>query len=138
MPLLILLLLLLTLSLGQQCDGRSQGCHGSSQAGNDCKGKAIMIMISKAIMIMVSKDKMIRMKMIRMRMAVVKVNTEKYFKWFERLYDKYLNDWFSKVRKELNQAKYKKKLSDPEHRVSQHQHMVVGGQNWPHPQTHCY
>ena len=66
MPLLILLLLLLTLSLGQQCDGRSQGCHGSSQAGSDCKD--IMVIISKKIMvskaIIISKEIIIS-KMIR-------------------------------------------------------------------------
>ena len=28
-----------TLSLGQQCDERSQGCRGSTQAGSGCKSQ---------------------------------------------------------------------------------------------------
>ena len=35
----------LTLSLGQLCDGRSQGCLGSTRAGIGCKDKHVMVRI---------------------------------------------------------------------------------------------
>ena len=74
---MLLVLLLSTLSLDQQCDERSQGCRGSSQAGSDCKDKPIMVMRKVVMMILSLKDEAHDNRINIIGMMVVNVNTKK-------------------------------------------------------------